>query len=148
LPMSDVIRLARHAHHYLAVFDNAKPVALYHTKRLASPGQRIVLYAKDRGCSHPGCDVPGYLCEVHHVQDWAHTHRTDIEQLTLACGPHHRLLDNGWTTRKRPNGDTDWIPPPHLDHGQPRVNTFHHTERVLAEEDDEEAEQDHGDDAP
>ncbi|WP_141681621.1 HNH endonuclease signature motif containing protein, partial [Mycobacterium malmoense] len=137
-PMSDVIRLARHAHHYLAVFDNAKPVALYHTKRLASPGQRIVLYAKDRGCSHPGCDVPGYLCEVHHVQDWAHTHRTDIEQLTLACGPHHRLLDNGWTTRKRPNGDTDWIPPPHLDHGQPRVNTFHHPEKILAEENDEE----------
>ena len=37
LPMSDVIRLARHAHHYLAVFDNATPLALYHTKRLASP---------------------------------------------------------------------------------------------------------------
>ncbi len=50
LPMSDVIRLARHAHHYLAIFDNAKPVALYHAKRLASPGQRIMLYAKDRGC--------------------------------------------------------------------------------------------------
>ncbi|PBJ43707.1 hypothetical protein BI296_20765, partial [Mycobacterium avium subsp. hominissuis] len=40
LPMSEVIRLARHAHHYLAVFDNGKPLALYHTKRLASPGQR------------------------------------------------------------------------------------------------------------
>ncbi|MGO9042336.1 MAG: 13E12 repeat family protein, partial [Mycobacterium sp.] len=51
LPMSDVIRLARHAHHYLAIFDNGKALALYHTKRLASPGQRIVLYAKDRGCS-------------------------------------------------------------------------------------------------
>ncbi|OCB27626.1 hypothetical protein A5674_01080 [Mycobacterium malmoense] len=138
LPMSDVIRLARHAHHYLAIFDNVKPVALYHTKRLASPGQRIVLYAKDRGCTHPGCDVPGYLCEVHHVEDWAHTHRTGIDQLTLACGPHHRLLDNGWTTRKRANGDTDWIPPPHLDHGQPRVNTFHHPEKILAEENDEE----------
>ncbi|BBX64648.1 hypothetical protein MSAS_38220 [Mycobacterium saskatchewanense] len=45
LPISDVIRLARHAHHYLAVFDHAKALALYHTKRLASPGQRIVLYA-------------------------------------------------------------------------------------------------------
>ncbi|OBJ47030.1 13E12 repeat family protein, partial [Mycobacterium colombiense] len=60
LPMSDVIRLARHAHHYLAIFDKGKALALYHTKRLASPGQRIVLYAKDRGCSHPGCDVSGY----------------------------------------------------------------------------------------
>jgi hypothetical protein len=71
LPMSDVIRLASHAHHYLAIFDQGKAIALYHTKRLASPGQRIVLYAKDRGCSHPGCDVPGYFTEVHHVRKWA-----------------------------------------------------------------------------
>ncbi len=58
MPMSDVIRLARHAHHYLAVFDKGKPVALYHGKRLASAGQRIVLYAKDRGCSAPGWTSP------------------------------------------------------------------------------------------
>ena len=45
LPMSDVIRPARHARHYLAIFDKGKALALYHTKRLASPGQRIVLYA-------------------------------------------------------------------------------------------------------
>uniref|UniRef100_UPI00389A321B DUF222 domain-containing protein n=1 Tax=Mycobacterium sp. HUMS_1102779 TaxID=3383487 RepID=UPI00389A321B len=44
LPMSDVIRLARHSHHYLAIFDKGKALALYHTKRLASPAQRIVLY--------------------------------------------------------------------------------------------------------
>ncbi|WP_374025707.1 HNH endonuclease signature motif containing protein [Mycobacterium sp. HNNTM2301] len=138
LPMSDVIRLARHAHHYLAVFDKGEAVALYHGKRLASPGQRIVLYAKDRGCSHPGCDVQGYYCEVHHVEDWASTYRTDINQLTLACGPHHRLLEKGWTTRRRANGDTEWIPPPHHDRGQPRVNNFHHPEKILAEDDDQE----------
>ncbi|MGE2818294.1 DUF222 domain-containing protein, partial [Mycobacterium heidelbergense] len=51
LPMSDVIRLSRHARHYLAIFDKGKTLALYHTKRLASPAQRIVLYAKDRGCT-------------------------------------------------------------------------------------------------
>jgi hypothetical protein len=136
LPMSDVIRLARHAHHYLAVFDQGKALALYHSKRLASPGQRIVLYAKDRGCSAPGCDMPGYLCEVHHVEDWATTHCTDVNQLTFACGSHHRLLDKGWATRKHASGDTEWIPPPHLDRGQPRTNTFHHPEKLLAEEDE------------
>ncbi len=135
LPMSDVIRLARHAHHYLAIFDKGKALALYHTKRLASPGQRIVLYAKDRGCSAPGCDVAGYYCEVHHVQEWATTHRTDIDQLTLACGPHHRLLEKGWLTHKRANGDTEWVPPPHLDYGRPRTNAFHHPEKLLADED-------------
>ncbi|OMC42816.1 HNH endonuclease signature motif containing protein [Mycobacterium sp. IS-1264] len=135
LPMTDVIRLARHAHQYLAIFDKGEALALYHTKRLASPAQRIVLYAKDRGCTRPGCDVPGYLCEVHHVEDWATTHRTDINGLTLACGPDHKLVQpGGWTTRKRKNGDTDWIPPPHLDYGQPRSNTFHHPEKALYEE--------------
>lgn len=138
LPMSDVIRLARHAHHYLAVFDNAKPVTLYHTKRLASPGQRLVLYAKDRGCTAPGCTVPGYLSEVHHVTDWATCGRTDIDNLTFACGPHHRLLKpGGWSTRKNAKGDTEWIPPPHLERGQPRSNTFHHPEKLLRGEDDD-----------
>ena len=137
LPMSDVIRLARHAHHYLAIFDHGKALALYHTKRLASAGQRIVLYAKDRGCTAPGCDVPGYLCEVHHVDQYATCQTTSMDNLTFACGPHHKLVEHGWRTRKRTNGDTQWIPPPHLDHGQPRTNMFHHPEKLLAEQDDE-----------
>src|SRR5271168_2645523 len=141
LPMSDVIRLARHAHQYLAIFDNGKAVALYHTKRLASPGQRIVLYGKDRGCTAPGCDVPGYLCEVHHVTDYASCRSTDVNDLTFACGPHHRMLQpRGWSTRKNARGDTEWLPPPHLNRGQPRTNTFHHPEKLLRNEDNEEAE--------
>jgi hypothetical protein len=141
LPISDVIRLARHAHHYLAIFDRGKALALYHTKRLASPGQRIMLYANDRGCSAPGCTVPGYYCEVHHITDYATCPTTDINDLTFACGPHHRLLQpGGWTTRQRTNGHTQWIPPPHHDRGQPRTNTFHHPEKLLHDADDDELE--------
>jgi hypothetical protein len=139
LPMSDVIRLASHAHHYLAIFDKGKALALYHTKPLASTAQRIVLYANDRGCSFPGCDVPGYLTEAHHTDPWATSNKTDIHHLALACGPHHKLAELGWTTRKRGNGDTEWIPPPHLDRGQPRVNTFHHPEKLLQADEDDEA---------
>lgn len=137
LPMSDVIRLARHAHQYLAIFDKGKALALYHTKRLASPGQRIVLYAKDRGCSHPGCDVSGYYCEVHHVTSYATRPSTDIDELTFACGGHHPLAERGWITRKNSHGQTEWIPPPHQDRGQPRVNNFHHPEKILTEDADE-----------
>jgi len=135
--MSDVIRLSRHARHYLVIFDHGKPLALYHTKRLASPGQRIVLYAKDRGCTAPGCDVKGYYSEVHHVLPYAQTHTTDINDLAFACGGHHPLAEKGWTTRKTAHGDTEWIPPPHLDRGQPRINTFHHPEKLLHTENDE-----------
>jgi hypothetical protein len=139
LPMSDVIRLASHAHHYLCIFDKGKALALYHTKRLASPGQRIVLYAKDRGCSHPGCDVAGYYAEVHHCTPYAHCHTTDVNDLTFGCGGHHPLAEQGWTTRKNHRGDTEWIPPPHLDHGRPRTNTFHHPEKLLRDNDDDPA---------
>jgi Domain of unknown function (DUF222) len=134
LPMSDVIRLAGHAHHYLAIFDKGKALALYHTKRLASPAQRIVLYAKDRGCSFPGCPVPANLCETHHCNPYATNPVTDINDLTLACGPNHQLAEQGWTTRKNHHGDTEWIPPAHLDHGQPRVNTYHHPEKLLRDD--------------
>ena len=138
LAMSDVIRMARHAHHYLAVFDKGKALALYHTKRLASPGQRIVLYGKDRGCTAPGCDVPGYLCEVHHVTNYATRATTDANDLTFACGPHHRMLGpRGWTTRKNTRGDTEWIPPPHLERSQPRTNTFHHPENLFRQDEDD-----------
>jgi hypothetical protein len=137
LPMSDVIRLAGHAHHYLAIFDKGRALALYHVKRLASPAQRIVLYAKDRGCTAPSCDVPGYLTEVHHVTPWAQCRETDIDDLTLACGPHHQLAERGWATRKTRRGNTEWVPPAHLDHGQPRVNTFHHPEKLLPGDDED-----------
>ena len=136
LPMSDVIRLAGHAHHYLAIFDNGKALALYHTKRIASPAQRLVLYAKDRGCTFPGCPVPANLCETHHNNPYATNPVTDVNDLALACGPNHQLADHGWTTRKNAHGDTEWIPPPHLDHGQPRTNTYHHPEKLLRDDDD------------
>jgi len=138
LPMSEVIRLGRHANHYLAIFDDGRALALYHTKRLASPAQRIVLYARDRGCTAPGCGVKGYYCEVHHVAQWAATHRTDIDELTFACGGHHPLAEKGWTTRKDARGNTQWIPPVHLERGQPRINPYHHPERLLCDGDDDE----------
>jgi Domain of unknown function (DUF222) len=136
LPMSDVIRLGTHAHHYLAIFNNGKALALYHTKRLASPAQRIVLHARDRGCTFPGCTIPGYLCEAHHCDPYRTNPSTDINQLAFGCGPNHAMAEQGWTTRKNHRGETEWIPPPHLDRGQPRINNFHHPEKLLQDNDD------------
>ncbi len=136
LPMRDLIRMARHAYHYLAVFDqhSSRPLYLGRTRRIASPDQRIVLYAKDRGCTHPGCDVPGDRCEVHHIDDWANGGMTNIDKLTLACKPNHKLAGKDWQTKKLPNGRTAWIPPPHLDRGQ-RTNDYHHPERLFGDDD-------------
>ena len=133
LPMRDLIRMAAHANHYLAVFDRHTECPLYlgRSKRIASADQRIVLHAKDRGCTAPGCTAPGYLCEVHHVNEWAAGGATDIDTLTFACAGHHKLLDHGWTTTKLANGDTRWIPPPQLPLPS-GTNTYHHPERLLA----------------
>ncbi len=140
VPMSDVIRWAGHAHHYLAIFDKGRSLALYHTKRLASPAQRIMLYARDRGCTKPGCDAPAYHSQVHHVRGWTATRRTDINDLALACGVDNRLAEKGWTTRTNAHGHTEWIPPAHLDRGQPRINTFHHPERFRTRDDEDDEE--------
>lgn len=135
LPMRDVIRMATHAWHYLCVFDRHSERALYlgRAKRIASADQRVVLHAKDRGCTAPGCDVPGYLCEAHHVDEWTDGGQTNVDRLTFACGPHHRLITpGGWRTRKRRDGETEWLPPPHLPVAG-GTNTFHHPERMLPE---------------
>jgi len=141
LPMRDVIRLASQSHHYLVIYDKHTRQPLYcgRAKRFATPGQRIVLHALERGCTRPGCTAPAYWCQVHHVDDWvADNGETNINDLTLACGPDNRLVeDGGWTTRKRNDGRTEWLPPPHLDTGQPRVNDFHHPEKYLVDRDDE-----------
>jgi hypothetical protein len=102
------------------------------------PSIRPALLRQRSWLHPPGCDVPGYNREVHYVEDWAATRTTDIDQLTLACGPHHKLIDKNWTTRKRVDGDTEWITPPHLDHGQLRTNMFHHPEKLLCDNGDDE----------
>ncbi|WP_041316907.1 HNH endonuclease signature motif containing protein [Mycolicibacter sinensis] len=134
LPMSDLLRMASHAYHYLTIFDGkGRALWLGRTKRLASADQRIVLHNRDRGCTRPGCTVSGYLSQAHHLErDWADNGQTDVDDLALACAPDNRMAsEQGWTTRLGETGRVEWIPPPKLDHGQPRVNPFHFIEAVI-----------------
>ena len=139
LPMRDLIRLAANAFHYLYVYDRHTEQSLYlgRTKRLANAAQRLVLHGKERGCTRPGCSVPGYWAQVHHATaDWKDDGQTNIDNLTFACGPDHRMLDKTqWRTRKNAKNQTEWLPPPDLDTGQHRTNGYHHPERYLPPED-------------
>jgi hypothetical protein len=135
LPMADTIRLASHAHHYLAIYDKhtREPLYLGRTRRCASPAQRMMLLNRDLGCTRPGCPVDGYGTQVHHIKGWVKDHgETNIDLEVLACPADNRLAEEGWTVRIR-NGKAEWIPPPHLDTGQPRVNDYHHPHRMLAD---------------
>ncbi|WKG05824.1 HNH endonuclease signature motif containing protein [Mycolicibacterium sp. HK-90] len=138
LSIPDVIRLAAHAWHYLAIYDAHTKLPLYlgRTRRIASPAQRLMLFGRERGCTRPGCTAPANRSQVHHAQqDFAKGGRTNIDELTLGCGPDQRLVGAGkWTTRINGHGQCEWTPPPLLDTGQARTNSHHHPQLYLTED--------------
>ncbi|HEY5853795.1 MAG TPA: HNH endonuclease signature motif containing protein [Aldersonia sp.] len=142
VPMRDLIRMASQAHHYLAVFDDdGRALHLGRSKRCASADQRIVLYARDRGCTHPGCTAPAYHAEAHHLVEWAEGGETDIENFGLACHGHHPLAGTGpedWRARRGERGGRiEWVAPAQIDPAQqPRINTYFHPEDHLLDDDD------------
>ena len=127
IPISEVIRMASHANHYLAVFDKATGSALdlFRARRVASAAQRIMLIARDGGCTKPGCTVPAYGTQVHHAaRDWADGGQTNIDELGLACPPDNRMVEpGGWSTRMNEETDVEWIPPDISTPGKPASTT-------------------------
>jgi hypothetical protein len=136
IPISEVLAMAaaRDTTNYLAVFDGATGSALnlYRTRRTASVAQRLMLIARDGGCTKPGCTTPAYHAQAHHARtDWTDGGQTNVDDLALACGPDNRSVGPGkWRTRITDTHDVNWMPPPHLDTGQKRVNDYHHPERL------------------
>ncbi|MCJ0979081.1 HNH endonuclease [Rhodococcus sp. ARC_M12] len=137
----DAIRMASHAHHYLTIFDDhGRALYLGRSKRIASADQRIMLIARDRGCSFPSCTRPATWCQAHHVTDWVDGGNTDIDGLTFGCDMHHALVGTGpntWATTKttathRYPGRTLWHPPTGMDPlRRGLINHAHHPEEVL-----------------
>lgn len=78
------------------------PLFLGRTRRLASPAQLAALHIRDQGrCRFPGCDHTQHL-EAHHIVHWLRGGRTDLQNLMLICGHHHRLVhDHGYRVRGR-----------------------------------------------
>jgi hypothetical protein len=95
--------------------------------RFVTPGQRRALYLRDRGCTFPGCHHTPQRCDAHHLTSWIDGGPTDLPNLTLLCGRHHRLIHHStWKIRMTPNGKPNFIPPDYLDpHRKPRRNTLH-----------------------
>lgn len=66
------------------------PLHLGRSKRLASVGQRIAMFAIQGVCSWAGCTTSMSECEAHHIISWLRYGNTDIENLTGLCPTHHR----------------------------------------------------------
>ncbi|WP_431473558.1 DUF222 domain-containing protein [Ornithinimicrobium sp. W1665] len=75
--------------------------------RLVTPGQRLRLAVRDRGCTIPGCTVPATWCDAHHVVHWAHGGRSDLSNYALLCPRHHTWVhDKGLTATITAHGTT------------------------------------------
>jgi hypothetical protein len=107
------------------LLQNAKGAVLAEgrSRRTASRAQTMALIARDRGCSFPDCDKPPEWTQRHHVRAWADGGPTDLDNLTLLCGPHHRGFETaGWRCVMEDRLPC-WIPPPWIDPEQkPRQN--------------------------
>jgi Domain of unknown function (DUF222) len=113
-----------------AVFDDhtGRPLYLGRQKRLATTDQRLICYARDRGCTRPNCLESGYRCEVHHSPDWARGGRTDADKPFFACGCDHGGASRGdWHTIITDNGRLGWT----NGNGPPEINHAHHPEELL-----------------
>jgi hypothetical protein len=134
MPMRDLIRNAAEAYHYLVIFDGkGKVLHLGRSKRTASVAQRIALFGRDHGCTRPGCRASGYECQAHHLEtDWGDGGQTNINELPGLRPDNRMCTEFNWDTHLNEHGRVEWIPPPELEHGQPRINTMHHPQDLLA----------------
>ncbi|OYN89081.1 HNH endonuclease [Parenemella sanctibonifatiensis] len=73
-------------------------LALGRSRRLASPGQRRALAARDHHtCQFPGCQQH-YRLDAHHITPWALGGKTDLDNLVLLCRRHHTLIHEAGIT--------------------------------------------------
>jgi len=66
-----------------------QPLDVGRTKRLVTPALLAALWARDKGCTYPGCGRPPQWADAHHVTHWADGGTTSLLNLALLCGYHH-----------------------------------------------------------
>jgi len=80
-----------------AVYDHRKVLGIGRRSRLIPAWLRHQLWFRDGNCRWPGCPFKGWL-HAHHKTHWADGGPTDLDNLILLCGYHHRFLhEHGWT---------------------------------------------------
>jgi hypothetical protein len=130
--------------------DRGRPLAMGRRCRYGTPSQRIAVAIRDGGCIFPDCDRPAAWCHLHHVEHWEDGGPTDVDNLAMLCGFHHRVTHSaGWemTTDTdedgEPTGWFTWTTPEgeqlHSQRHQQRQPDFARTIAQLDEEPDDDA---------
>ncbi|WP_166354101.1 HNH endonuclease signature motif containing protein [Phytoactinopolyspora limicola] len=101
------------------------PLRVGRAERTVTAGIYTALVTRDRGCAFPTCTRPPAWCHGHHIRHWADGGDTDMDNMVLLCGHHHRVIHHGgWDVRMGPDGHPEFLPPPWVDPDRaPRRNT-------------------------
>jgi hypothetical protein len=73
---------------------DGRTLNLGRARRTVSQRQLLALWRRDHGCAVPGCGRIRFL-HAHHVVYWSLGGTTDIDNLVLLCGEHHRAVHDG-----------------------------------------------------
>ncbi len=75
------------------------------------------LMLRDRHCTFPACRRPPLMCHAHHLTHWANGGETNLDNLALLCGHHHRVIHHSpWQIRLNPTDRRpEFKPPPTLE---------------------------------
>lgn len=100
------------------VYDDVTIIGIGRNSRVVPPWLRRLVYHRDGGrCQFPGCRNTRWL-HVHHIVHWSKGGHTDLDNLILLCGHHHRFVhEHGWHITGDPNDKVvfrrpDWRPYP------------------------------------
>jgi Domain of unknown function (DUF222)/HNH endonuclease len=95
VPIETVKRLLCDCSTVLVAEDaDGNPLDVGRKQRTVSTPLRRALYARDRGCTFPGCHRRRYL-DGHHLKHWINGGETNPDNMTLLCTHHHRMLHEG-----------------------------------------------------
>ncbi|MDA3642851.1 HNH endonuclease [Saccharopolyspora indica] len=97
------------------------PLNVGRAERTAPPHIRAALLLRDDTCAFPSCDRPPGTPEAHHLTSWIDGGATELNNLVMLCGHHHRTIHNQRWTIRMEEGRPLFTPPSTVDpSGRPR----------------------------
>jgi hypothetical protein len=88
-----------------------RPLGVGRRQRTVPRSLLRVLRHRDGGCRFPGCTRTRWV-QAHHITFWADGGRTDVENLVLLRGAHHRFVhEGGWRVEGDPAGELRFVHP-------------------------------------
>lgn len=101
LPVESVRRISCDADIITVVEnDEGQPLDIGRQTRVVPTAIKRALWARDKGCTFPGCRNKRFV-DAHHIEHWSAGGETKIDNLMLLCTRHHRLVhEDGFLIEK------------------------------------------------